>query len=135
VPIYRLDDTRIANGNSDLWDSTIQNPISVDESGSILNTYVWTGSSQGGDTAIIGALGSVFTYPHRGLSSSTDDNWVSVHFVYMSSPPNTALLGFYAMSDVLTVPTPVPIPAAFYLLGTAIAGLLGVGWGRRTAST
>jgi hypothetical protein len=31
--------------------------------------------------------------------------------------------------------TAVPLPAAFYMFGTAIAGLFGVGWRRRMAST
>ncbi len=45
VPIFLLDGTtKIADGNSDLWDGSIDFPLNIFEDGSVASGSVWTGS-------------------------------------------------------------------------------------------
>ena len=43
-PVYRLDDTIIANNETDLFDGSLINPLSVTPIGNTKDTAVWTGS-------------------------------------------------------------------------------------------
>jgi len=47
-PVYRLDDTRIANDQNDLWDGSIAATLSITEFGNSLSTDVWTGTKADG---------------------------------------------------------------------------------------
>ena len=127
VPIYRLDDTRIADNNRDLWDGSIANPIIVNENGDSIDLFTWTGSEVHGVSSPQSALGD-----QASVMGLTSDPLLGT-WMYWDTFPSTFSRNLYAMSDVLTAP--VPVPAAFCLFGTAIAGLLGVGWRRRSAST
>ena len=128
VPIYRLDSNRIANHNADLWNTFIQTAIDIDEHGNPTRQSVWTGTRSDGTRYITRTLGSSSSVTETGLSNRHSSIWVEFF------PGARQLqLPLYAISAELTAP--IPIPATFYLFGTAIAGLLGVGWRRHSAST
>ncbi|MCX6873515.1 MAG: hypothetical protein NTW21_06865 [Verrucomicrobia bacterium] len=110
VPIYNLAGVRIANGYSDLWDATIQNPINITELGGVppASTYdgklrVWTGAWLDGGNG--GAGNALITqdggWIQNGLASSTDGSWVSGNY-------ENAIHGLpqpiYAISGILEVP-------------------------------
>ena len=128
VPIYLLNDKLIANNNADLWDGSIDNPLNIDEQGGILPALTWTGTISDGMAAGGQALGGLGASVAAGDSNQADSRWAWTFSVSQENPRP-----YYALSGDLTAP--VPIPAAFYLFGTAIAALLGVGWRRRSAST
>lgn len=81
VPIYRLDDTRLANDNADLWDGFIAVPINVDENGDQVDSKVWTGTavsgSNGGDS-LLGANESLIAVHKVGKTTFSNGAWVDV---------------------------------------------------------
>jgi len=108
--IYTPVGTLVANGTSDLFDTTLETPIDITETGTTVNTLVWTGSSYdgtgmpyyalGGDTAMV------------GRSSATDVTWISCELVRTGTERP-----LYAISEELTV---VPCPAALILGATGL---------------
>jgi len=135
VPIYLTDGTLLVNDNADLWDASIAVPIGIDEYGSaIASSLVWTGSDTSGISVGFGELGNPFLgVVVAGDSTSAASEWVIC--CGGDAPSNQHPL--YAISDVLTVPIPVP---ALPIGGIgALGGLMSVaaGWtlrrGRRRA--
>jgi hypothetical protein len=127
VPIYRLDDMRIADNNADLWDATLAEPIDTSEFGETLNpTVVWTGSNWDGLSFQAWALGGTSGLSEFGMSSTLYQGWVNSG-VNLSSQEAS----FYAMSDVLTV-VPEPSTMALALLG--MTGLVVSVYRRRRPS-
>lgn len=123
VPIYRLDDIRVANNNADLWDSSIQVPISLDELGTYQwQTVVWTGSHWTGIKINQVELGSAG--PYTGRSNGADTGWITYNNL-----AQTYLFHLYGMSAPLTVPVPEPSMLALGLAG--LAGLIAFPWLRR----
>ena len=119
VPIYLLNDTVFASNYTALWDSNIQNPLQINESGnSSGNISVWTGSTSSG-TEDVDSLGdSIVNYGANRFYNDVSQSsyWISRNF----SAANTTENSMYAISGVLTV---VPEPSSFALLG----GLLALG--------
>ncbi|MEX0979425.1 MAG: hypothetical protein WDZ48_11255 [Pirellulales bacterium] len=115
VPIYRLDDIRIANDNSDLWDGSILAPLSKPEVGQLLeNMIVWTGTS----TAGTGLFALSDVTPLVGDSSSTSATWINE----AASGSNTDVHHLYGISGELTV---VPEPITIWLACIGILALAG----------
>jgi hypothetical protein len=113
VPIYLLNDTRIANNNADLWDGSIPTRLQIDQNGDVRwgVTRVWTGT--GADGTASEPLGGAT--PRTGLWSYTTSRWI----VY-DLKPSTDTYSLYGISGILTVPE----PSTALLLGL---GLLGLG--------
>ena len=112
VPIYRLDDNRIADDNSDLWDGTIQTALSITESGvDIANIAVWTGTATDGTGAV--GLGSMPNVTF-GVAGFVAAGWIDQGAVGGGGLP------IYGISDVLEV---IPEPST---LGLAAFGFLGL---------
>jgi hypothetical protein len=64
VPIFLLDDTKLADDNSDLWDGTLDAALDVDESGEFFggSFSVWTGTEiEGSGNGAGGLLGGPTT--------------------------------------------------------------------------
>ena len=129
LPIYLLDgSTKIADDNADLWDSSIDNPLNIDESGNTLNTLVWagtvgSGSAAGGDL-FGGPLGSVgFGGIEQGDSSATGVTWINIDDVPIDA---TGLFSMYALSGELTVQssTAISAPGSALAFGIVFAGLM-----------
>jgi hypothetical protein len=126
VPIYQLDDTLLAGGNADLWDSSIAVPFVVHEDGSDGSAFpfVWTGTDSVGVASPL-PLGSTTGGTLMGDVGLTDFQWIStVHSASTTSRP------LYAMSDTLTV---VPEPGSGVLLSLGLVAM-AVG-NRRRPST
>jgi hypothetical protein len=113
VPIYLLNDTRMANGYSDLWDGFVINAPNISETGDVLNGRVWTGSLTNG----VGSNRLGETIATAGFSSVAAIGWMTNDELGSGSS-----FSLYAMSDVLTV-APVPEPGTLLLLGVGLAGL------------
>jgi hypothetical protein len=116
-PVYRLDGPKIANNGSDLYDSSIQNPINVGPDLSNNDVFVWTGSNADGMPAGNGSyLNNGFNNPRIGVSFNTNLNWLSA----TDFPWNTEM-HLYAFSSELTA---VPEPGAAFLGCIATVGVL-----------
>jgi hypothetical protein len=98
VPIYRMDDVRIADDNADLWDASIQNAIRIDEKGEDLyggGIFVWTGTVQNG-TSTAFPLGNDPT-------TAGDTAVVATTWIDEATVGPTLQKPIYVLSDVLTV--------------------------------
>ncbi|MDY6951510.1 MAG: VPLPA-CTERM sorting domain-containing protein, partial [Thermodesulfobacteriota bacterium] len=130
-PVFLLDGTRIADDASDLWDQSIQAPWDVDQScahkvGTGDDALVWTGTHYSGTAALMGsrALG-IGGATMTGSWEMTNMDWVN--YENRSAIDDEPLdKPMYAISEVQTVQTVVPVPAAAWLLGSGIIGLVVV---------
>lgn len=116
VPIYRLDDTRIADDNADLWDAVLLAPIAINESGNSLVTSVWAGTNSDGTGFPSIELGTTSGQVGFGLSGSTTSSWANASGTAAQKDP-LLLRPLYALSGELTV---VPEPSTF------ASGLMGL---------
>ena len=137
VPIYLLTNTRIADNYADLWDYSLATALQVNQYGDTLdcsteaNCWVFTGSNSDGSKSLDGSyLGATGNWAEIGIASLTDGQWINDE----GSARTTRVHRFYAMSDVLEVPNPVPIPAAAWLFGSALLGVVGLGYRNRKQS-
>lgn len=138
VPIYRLDGLRIADNNTDLWDSSIQNALSINQSGNMVSTLPWTGTRADGTKGPGGFSGPLGADPAIGGSSSaTTQSWI-IAGGYSTSPPNPNPI--YAISDIITVAAPsvgVPAPTISHrglIALTVLLSALGISVLRRPRS-
>ena len=123
VPIFTIDGSRrIADNYDDLWDGTIDSPISLDQFGDTMTTIgVWTGTWETGialNPAF--AIGGSSTDTIIGSSGVSTFQWVRTVSVNKTSQRR-----LYGISGELTV---VPEPStAFFLLVFYVTGpsLLG----------
>jgi hypothetical protein len=120
TPIYRLDDTRVADDNSDLWDGDIQVPIEVLEDGTTVPVAsfdrAWTGTDPYGFAAS-GGLGDVSNSLWVGSVFSDTMEWV-----YLYQEHDISMRRLYGISGELTV---VPEPGAMILMGIGAVAVLG----------
>lgn len=130
--IFLIDGTtKIADDYTDLWDGTIDSPINRTETNGAYTPPltspfgqfggVWAGTTGDGQDRGVAALGG----PRADLGLSIVSNsaqWIRRADI---NPHNDAPLGFYAMSELLTIPgnaVPEPTTATLGLIG--LAGLL-----------
>lgn len=122
-PIYRLDDHRIANHETDLFDGTLETfTFNITQYGQAANAFVWTGSNLLGMGYNAFRLGDAVTV--YGRSSTNNTLWITD-----SQQGSSIALPLYAISSELTVPgtaqaNGMPEPASAGLLLLAGAGLL-----------
>lgn len=124
-PVFRLNDTQIASGGSDLWDGSIAVPLNVTESGTTLPAgSVWTGSQANGVAYPAFQVGTA--NPISGGLNSASSSWL----VANSNQPNTTLFRIYAFSQELQV---VPEPSAVVLALSGAAAVIGLTLAKRRA--
>lgn len=117
VPIYGLDDVRIADNNADLWDGALSAPIAK-ETGNLQSAYPWTGTAPTGiaSTFPLGTPAGV-TFGTTFITILPPE-WIAVGVANPAADSQA-----YAISGTLTV---VPEP------GTMLLGCIGAaalaGW-------
>lgn len=121
APVYRLDGTRIADDESDLWSGSIQEEISITETGSPVAWEVWTGTTSLGFGTGKSSLGGSDASATRGLTWQTNVYWV--HFNIDEARESNNHL--YGISEALTV---VPEPSTIVIW--SLLGALGLLWRR-----
>jgi hypothetical protein len=107
-PIYRINNTLIATGASDLWDGSLLAALNVDQNDQSYSgggAAAWTGSNANGTPYLTYQLGT--TTPIIGAVSSTSNTWMVVNAV---AAANTNRV--YAFSSPLVVPVPEPSTTA-----------------------
>jgi len=121
VPIYRLDDMRIADNNADLWSggtNALQNPLNTTETNGLAPLIApWTGSLGDGTARPNNFLGSG-SIVQGGNTSSTTVSWI-----LGGQLSDSLSLPFYAMSGEITI---VPEPSTMVLV--FIGAIAAVGW-------
>jgi hypothetical protein len=139
APVYLTDGTFIADGFDDLWNTAmidnklLPSPINVTQFGVVDTTSsltVATGTKPDGTISDdpLGNISGINEKTTLGNGLVRGPQWIDD-----VSGPNGPLVDyrFYGMSEKITVPTVVPLPAAVWLFGSAL-GLLA--WGSRKSS-
>lgn len=130
VPIYDQTGQRIANSYNDLWDNSILAPVQIDAYGDRVDysthQVVWTGTS---------GLGLGMNYSELGANLTGNSVFGSVLYadawwMYIGSGPQSALHPLYALSPEITA---VPVPAAAWLFGSGLLGLVGIAKQKKAA--
>ena len=135
APIYRLDGLRVADNNFDLWNGDYpQHPIAVTELGGLTpissqtspaggfdRPWVWSGTTTDGTRTVGGVNLGGGPFVAAALASDTfffhPNEWIGLALSGITDQH-----AFYAISGLLTVSS-VPVPAAIWLLGSALGGL------------
>lgn len=129
-PIYLLNDTKLADSNSDLWDGSIDRNFNVDETGTAMSSAgVWTGSTTAGVESVGNALGD--DHPLAGRTSTTGVQWV----YYTSNYLKGSQRQLYAISGPLqnqVVPEPSSLVLAISFGGAWLTASL---WRRKRKKT
>ncbi len=89
--------TKIANNYADLWDSSLNHTLDLDEKGVLFATNPFTGSNGNGTKDTGNVLGNTSNLTY-GVTTSTSANWMRI---FNASP--TSYLPVYALSDPLTI--------------------------------
>jgi hypothetical protein len=135
VPVYNTQGIEVS-GSEGLYTPSGESPLNgifYDQYGSAPpsvspSNYVWTGSKYGGVFGTAGGAHGIFTEatlggPNNPITGDDGAAYVGNWMTWDDSQSTSALLPMYALSSVLTVPSPEP--ATVSLLGSALALLAG----------
>jgi hypothetical protein len=120
VPIFTVTGVKIADDYDDLWDGSLDAPLSVTQSGAVFSSSVSTGTLTSGNPSS-SPLGNNTIATTVGLSTSSVSTWINrgITEYYLNSRP------VYAISGELSGAA-VPEPSAFLCVGL-MGGLMGLG--------
>jgi len=125
VPIYNTAGLLVANdattNSGGLFSGSIFTPIEYDENGNLHAVFVFTGTNANGvvSYAPLGPGFGCCSYGALlGIPSHTDSQWVQ--YTVGSSGCTSCSNSLYAISGILTVPTPEPSTGAMAFLGGVI---------------
>jgi len=123
--VFNMNGELLAGSYADFWDGSHTTGVGIDynENNQGRNFNVWTGSLADGSNAGTNALGSATV--RWGESTFSSGGWIS-----QGNQSNSISYALYALSSPLT--SPVPIPAAAWLFGSALLGLIGVARRKQT---
>ncbi len=128
LPIYNLAGQLVASNNADLWDATLTNPINIDQNGNTVSQKVFTGTATDGtgiaDRQLGGPNGFRVQY---GEAGQINTSWTTIDWAGTLTG-----LHFYGISGVLGQSV-VPIPAAAWLFGSGLLGLIGMARRKKVA--
>ncbi len=124
VPIYRLDDTRIANDNADLWDGGLAAPIYFAEDGGPPPEYnvILSGTTYAGVADAIRPLGAL------GNVNMADPRSALGGWIHDAAAAGSTPRPMYGMSGILKV---VPEPSTLFLVCSGAIAVVGCLFGRR----
>ena len=134
VPIYLLNGSRLAANSNDLWDGSLDTPLSIQEDGATAtgDLNVWTGTNSTGFADDV--LGDVLVGAGRrrfGQADQATDGWIAADSERPPRPGDSwSEFRIYGLSDVLTVST-AAIPEPNALLWLSFAGVSVVACKRR----
>lgn len=122
--VFNMNGELVASSYADFWDGThtVGVGIDYDENNNARNFNVWTGSTTSGTSSSTAALGNATVV--WGESTFASSGWIA-----RDTNNATVAYALYALSAPLTAP--VPVPAAVWLFGSGLAGLLAIGRKRR----
>ena len=106
VPIFNLNDQKVADDYDDLWDGSLDNAVGYDQNGNAVSGMtVFTGSTLDGEpyTDVARYLGAP-SYTLVGNPSLNGSGWLQAASAYV-----TDSYRFYAMSSVLTKDGSLPV--------------------------
>jgi hypothetical protein len=143
VPIYLLNDTRLADNYADLWDGSILTPLNVTDGGTHVIvpvgsfSDVWTGTAADGSQLTGAELGNTNTHGSPvagsaiGTTQQSNNTWIFLstesHEIGNCTPICPRTNHLYALSSVLSVPgSAVPEASTHALLILGLAALLVV---------
>ncbi|RLA03523.1 MAG: hypothetical protein DRQ45_02715 [Gammaproteobacteria bacterium] len=134
VPIYNQNGLLVAPSLVDMFDGsgTLSAPVQYDESGNLLSTNVWTGTGTTGTASGTNYLGG-------GGGAGTQfvifgNSWIYLSQTWVINAGGNFENSFslYAVSQEFTVDA-VPVPAAVWLFGSGLLGLIGMARRKETA--
>lgn len=109
-PVFLLDGTKVADGFADMWDSSIDAPINLDQFGNVSTSDVYTGTVYDGIPSASHLGYNSHSFWLGGSTSETNKNWIGNSLLWETPLP------FYALSEKLIVPTGnIPEPASFFV--------------------
>lgn len=121
IPIYNQNGDLVSASFDGLWDGALDNPVGFAETGTANDTYVFTGSDAAGAPYPTWELGGSYQNTRAGDSGASSSSWINAGYLL-----RTYSYSFYGLSEELTVPTTVPLPAAAWLFGAGLLGLIAV---------
>ena len=123
VPIFLVDGTtKIADDYDDLWDSSIDSPLNLDQFGSTAGTQlVWAGTRGGGLRSTNQALGNRNEFfGFTSLVGTTESS--ATAWIISEEQSDNLSYPYYSISDELTA---VPEPSSLLCLGLFGLGVAG----------
>jgi hypothetical protein len=131
VPMYLVNDTKLADNNADLWDGSLDVPFNVNENGDTITGFAFTGTTTDG-TPSNNPRNSLGFNGVDGIANSVwlgDSRFAGITWtIGDATSDQTTTLPFRAMSGVLTV---VPEPGSLILMSIGAVGLISFGRRRR----
>lgn len=123
--VFNMNGELVASGFADFWDGshTVGVGIDYEEDGTGRSANVWTGSTTNGTEAVGFALGN-----ERAIWG--ESVFASAGWIYHATQLTTTSYRLYALSEVLFAP--IPVPAAGWLFGSGLLGLIGISRRRQT---
>lgn len=136
VPIYNMGGLIVASSLTDLWTNGSTNSILYEESGTPNYGDVWTGTTPDGNADPNVALGSPTLFSRYGFPYNASQNISAAPLAYTNQFIQNHL---YGVSQELVVLesggvglSAVPLPAAIWLFGAGLVGLIGIANHKRT---
>lgn len=120
-PVYNLAGQKVADGYTDIWDSTLDAAIAYDEFGALpapgYPQLIWTGSKPDG-TPYFPLGNTLYDSVTRGDCTHTGGWWIREQY----RDTRRTQMSLYALSGPLAV---LPEPSTFLMCAL---GLMGLGW-------
>ena len=123
TPIYNQHGDLVSTSFDSLWDLTLNSAVNYTEYGDLTGTLVWTGSNGVGEALSSRFMGDSGTNGvYVGYAGSAGMEWLN-----QTSDLAQFNHSLYALSSELVVPpSAVPVPAAVWLFGSGLIGLIGI---------
>jgi hypothetical protein len=130
VPLYNMGSDIVASSLVDLWANGSTNTILYEEDGTANYGDVWTGTTPDGNADPFTALGASTLLSRFGFPYNASQNISAAPLAYTDQFNQNHLYGVSQELIVLAsgeaVLSPVPVPAAVWLFGSGLLGLIGV---------